>query len=102
MTETIDRQFEMWVVQQLGTGIATVDFIKKDGTARKMNCTLQVNLIPEDKRPKEVEVVEVKEGKAPEACRVFDVDKQDWRSFRWDSLKGLSIGGNVVFNVGEF
>ena len=77
MSDSIDRQFEMWVVQQLGTGIATVDFTKVDGTPRTMNCTLQMDLIPEDKRPKEAEVVEIKQGKAPEACRVFDVDKQD-------------------------
>lgn len=102
MSDSIDRQFEMWVVQQLGTGIATVDFTKVDGTPRTMNCTLQMDLIPEDKRPKEAEVVEIKQGKAPEACRVFDVDKQDWRSFRWDSITGLKIDGSQIFSVGGF
>lgn len=66
----------------------TVVFTKKDGTQREMLCTLSEAKIPEDKRPKHVEP---EEGKKPrvlsnDVARVFDLDKREWRSFRWDSI----------------
>lgn len=60
----------------------TVLFTKKDGTDREMLCTLAESLIPSDKRPKTENT-----KFSDEALRVFDLDKQEWRSFRWDSIK---------------
>jgi hypothetical protein len=60
----------------------TVSFTKKDGTDREMLCTLAESLIPSDKRPKTENT-----KFSDEALRVFDLDKQEWRSFRWDSIK---------------
>lgn len=98
----MDLQFELWVIEQLEEGLAVVDFIKKDGTQRTMNCTLKYELIPEGKRPVVKEtVIEIKPTR-PEAVRVFDTDKQDWRSFRWDSLRGLTVNGNKVFTLEDF
>lgn len=68
----------------------TVNFVKKDGSNRAMLCTLVQELIPEEKRPKPAEP---KEGEEPrvtvysdEVLRVFDTEKQEWRSFRWDAI----------------
>jgi hypothetical protein len=60
----------------------TISFVKKDGTERKMICTLSEKEIPQEKMPKNT-------GKAQsdEAQAVFDLEKQEWRSFRWDSMK---------------
>lgn len=70
--------------------IVTINFVKKDGTNRAMLCTLVQDLIPEDKRPKPVEPKEGEEQRvtvySDEALRVFDTEKQEWRSFRWDSI----------------
>ena len=67
-----------------------VEFTKKDGTDRKMLCTLAATLIPDEAKPKtpasEVVSEEVPQ-KTPEAQRVYDLEKQAWRSFRWDSVK---------------
>jgi hypothetical protein len=96
-----DVQFEQYVIDLLGTNEVTVDFVKKDGSERNMRCTLNIELIPEDKRPTVKTIVEAPETR-PEAVRVFDLDKQDWRSFRWDSLKGLMVGDKSIFTVEGF
>ena len=63
------------------TGV-TVSFTKKDGTDREMLCTLSESLIPSDKKPKTENT-----KFSDDALRVFDLDKKEWRSFRWDSIK---------------
>ncbi len=63
-------------------------FTKKDGTEREMRCTLVESKIPTDKQPKTQS-----EGSqtAGSTVRVFDTEKQEWRSFRWDSVKKVSF-----------
>jgi rubrerythrin len=61
-----------------------IEFTKKDGTQRSMLCTLNEAVIPTEKLPKSKE--ETSDSISSEICRVFDVEKQDWRSFRWDSV----------------
>jgi len=71
-----------------------VEFTKKDGTERKMLCTLAEALIPEDARPKtkDTEVIaEAATDVIPEVCRVYDLESQGWRSFRWDSVHAISV-----------
>lgn len=60
----------------------TVSFTKKDGSNRDMLCTLAESLIPADQKPKTENT-----KFSDDALRVFDLDKQQWRSFRWDSIK---------------
>ena len=77
-----------WLKSILRDQDATILFTKKDGTEREMICTLSEDKIPSEKSPKNT-------GKAQnsEILAVFDVEKQDWRSFRWDSIK------KVVFTI---
>jgi hypothetical protein len=67
-----------------------VTFTKKDGSERKMFCTLAESRIPAEKQPKsqasDSEVVKNGDGSA---VRVFDTEKSEWRSFRWDSVTKL-------------
>jgi len=66
-----------------------VTFTKKDGTERKMRCTLAESKIPTDKLPKtESEAGSQTTGPA---VRVFDLDVQEWRSFRWDSVNKVEF-----------
>ena len=64
-----------------------VTFTKKDGTERELCSTLVEERIPSDKRPKS----EKASSPSDTALRVFDVVAQDWRSFRWDSIKKISF-----------
>jgi WYL_2, Sm-like SH3 beta-barrel fold len=64
-------------------------FTKKDGTEREMFCTLVESKIPEDKRPQTQE--EKSSQTSGSAVRVFDTEKQEWRSFRWDSVKKVNF-----------
>lgn len=61
----------------------TVQFTKADKTQRTMRCT--TNSVPAKFRPKEdtPEPADIK--------RVFDLDKQGWRSFRIDSVMSLMV-----------
>ena len=90
-----------WVRSLLQKGPATVTFTKADGTDREMLCTLDHSQIPETPiKPKPVDgvVQESKERKKPDehSIRVFDLDKQEWRSFRFERLRKISA--EIVFN----
>lgn len=65
-----------------------VTFTKKDGTVRDMRCTLCEGRIPTDKQPKTEGTSGSDSGSA---VRVFDTEKQEWRSFRWDSVTKVSF-----------
>ena len=89
-----------WIKSLLQKSTVTVTFVKADGTDREMLCTLNWDYIPTDKAPKETPTTPidgiVKESKKPRkepdphSLRVFDLEKQEWRSFRFDRLKKVS------------
>lgn len=69
------------LINALHNGIVTVDFTKKDGSHRKMHCTLDAGRIPTFQLPKGTGRV-----KTDEVVSVYDTDKQDWRSFTFDAV----------------
>jgi hypothetical protein len=80
-------KFTKWLNGMLRAGPATVTFTKSDGTDRVMKCTLEP-----DKLPK----VELKEGAKPRkesttSMRVFDLEKNEWRSFTIKKVKQVNI-----------
>jgi len=71
----------------LKESVANVEFIKADGSIRKMRCSLR----PEDLPPIEASKVDGPTKKqSTEAIAVWDLDAQGWRSFRLDSVKDFS------------
>ena len=66
---------------ELRNGICEMTFTKKDGTLREMVCTLSMNHIPEDKKPSGTSA-----GSTGSVIAVWDVRKEEWRSFRIDSV----------------
>jgi len=72
-----------WLLGLLRSEIVELTFTKKDGTERVMNCTLCDNFLPETGL--------VGHGASKDAVKVFDTDKQAWRSFRWESVKAVKI-----------
>ena len=85
-----------WVRSLLQKQPITITFVKADGTLRDMLCTLDWERIPQDKHPGQPSVDGiVKESKQrkepdPHSLRVFDVEKGEWRSFRFDRLKKIT------------
>jgi hypothetical protein len=71
------------LLEQLHAGPCVVTFTKVNGEKRVMPCTLQASLLPIVPSTKEV-VTERKENL--DTIRVFCTDKQEWRSFRVDSV----------------
>lgn len=76
-----------WLISLLEKSIVEVTFTKKDGTERIMKCTLQEDYLPE--------TLGSERKKNEDALAVFDLDVENWRSFRWDSIK------QVNFSIGE-
>lgn len=74
------------ILDWLRSGVVEISFEKKDGTERMMKCTLAQDNIPEDKLPKGTG-----QSSNDTVQKVFDVEKQEWRSFRWDSLKTYNV-----------
>lgn len=73
--------FRDWIKSHLIYGPVSVTFVKKDGTERVMKCTLKSDLVKAyEKKTDKVKTV------SEETCPVFDLDKQEWRSFRFDSV----------------
>ncbi len=69
----------------LHSGKTVIGFTKANGELREMLCTLRPDLIPS------VPVVEGTEPKVPrkenpDVQPVWDLEKQAWRSFRFDSV----------------
>lgn len=91
LTERSD-EFRNDLLQKLRTDIVNVEFTKADGSARKMRCTLLESSIPPEKRPKQTEIKEAS-STIGSAVRVFDTEKGEWRSFRWESVVSINNVG---------
>jgi hypothetical protein len=81
-----------WIKSLLQQGSITVTFTKADGTDREMLCTLNPDQLPTVTVPIDGIVKEAKERKKPDehSIRVFDLEKNEWRSFRFDRLKKVT------------
>jgi hypothetical protein len=67
----------------------TVCFNKKDGTVRTMQCTLNPDILPVvDKQ--EGDEVKKEKKQNDESIAVWDLEKNTWRSFRFDSVVSYS------------
>jgi hypothetical protein len=105
--ETGQAEIRAWVKNLLSTSEITVDFVKADGTQRSMRCTLDSNKIP----PAPVRAIVIGSSTAnpdgldtlgeskpykprkepdPHSVRVFDTEKNEWRSFRFDRLQKIT------------
>jgi hypothetical protein len=79
-----------WLLGLLKEGEIALSFTKKDGSDRTMRCTLQDKyIIPYEKKTNRVKT------QSNETLSVWDLDKNEWRSFRYDSVK------RVYFTLGN-
>jgi hypothetical protein len=79
--------YKDWLGDKLKLMDAKVTFTKKDGTERVMKCTLREDIItPHEKKTDRVK------AHNDETLAVWDLDKKEWRSFRYDSIKEVQFG----------
>ena len=98
--DQVKEQIRSWVRGLLTNSEINVTFTKADGTDRDMLCTLDHSRIPvsvakpgSTTAPVDGIVRESKKPRKepdPHSIRVFDVEKQEWRSFRFDRLKKVT------------
>jgi len=74
-----------WTMSVMRERTVHITFDKADGTERTMPCTLQESVLPN--RSQDAKPVKYN----PDVCRVFDPERQTWRSFRWDRLKRIEF-----------
>ena len=84
-----------WLLNNLRMSQMNITFEKVDGSIRQMLCTLNPELLPK------VESVVLAEGEEPKevkprkesttAFRVFDLEKSEFRSIRWDSMTQINL-----------
>lgn len=86
---TMDSNFSAnsYLKEKLSSSIVNVLFIKKDGSERRMKCTLRQDLLP---KQTDLEEAVQKKTPNPDILAVWDVEKEAWRSFRYDSIIGFS------------
>lgn len=75
----------------LRQAVVGITFVKADGTVRDIKCTLAEEFLP---------IQEVKESSKKNSsnnCSVWDMEKQEWRSFRWESVTHIFILDQEVY-----
>lgn len=76
-----------FIKEKLAVGIIDILFLKKDGSERRMKCTLRQDLLP---KQTDLEEAVQKKTPNPDILAVWDLEKEAWRSFRYDSIIGFS------------
>jgi hypothetical protein len=87
--DRVEPMLHKWLKDMLAVTEVTVTFTKVDGTERVMKCTLEADKLPpvvikEDAKPR-------KETTSTKALRVFDIEKQEWRSFTIKNIKRVDL-----------
>ena len=61
-----------------------ITFTKVNGEVRHIRCTTNLDAIPQESRP-----VGTERYLNPDVIRVFDLDLNEWRSFRYTSVTDM-------------
>lgn len=88
--DTSDPIFKDWLKDLLLAEDCTIEFVKTDGTIREMKCTLRHEVV----QPY-VKKSDRKFTPNSDVIRVWDLDKSDWRSIRYETIKVIR------FTLGE-
>lgn len=69
------------IMNMLNTGVVNVKFTKNDGSERLMKCTLSKDIVQQyEKKTERTRTI------SEDILSVWDVEKDGWRSFRYDSI----------------
>lgn len=89
MNKKDQKKFREFIKGVLQNETATLTFQKKDGTMRVMKASLR-----EEHMPVYEKKTERVRGENDEVLSVVDLEKKEWRSFRYDSIQ------KVEFSIG--
>ena len=78
--------FREWLQNLLKTETVCLTFRKKDDTIREMTCTLIESKLPANE--KKTDRVRKEND---DVISVFDLDKSEWRSCRYDSINQINF-----------
>lgn len=78
-----------WLLDHLLYGPVYVKFKKNNGEEREMKCTLKESIIV----PYKTKTGNTKKFN-PDVLPVWDIDKKEWRSFRYDSILSINFDIN--------
>ena len=108
-TDVEKKVIRDWVRSLLQKTSARVEFVKSDGTVRQMLCTLDWDYIPAPAPvtapttaatsttvAESIESVKPRKPPSDETLRVYDLEKQEWRSFRFDRLQNITVDLNFA------
>jgi len=78
----------------------TVKFRKINGAVRIMRCTLDFDKIPDNQKPKDVNMAKIfslvqKHG----MVHVYDLDKKDWRTVPFNTSEWVETADKVRFKI---
>jgi hypothetical protein len=73
------------MIDKLRAGECRVIFTKLNGEQRDMRCTLNMDMVPEDRRPKNTDA-----QYDPSMIRAFDLSKQEFRTFKVANVSSFS------------
>lgn len=73
------------LINKLQNSTVEIEFKKLNGETRNMKCTLREGIIPKASKSDTLSQTKVRKV-SPEVLVVWDVNKNDWRSMRWDNI----------------
>ena len=80
-------EFREWLRGVLKSETVCLTFKKKDDTIREMRCTLKESELPVH----EEKTTTVVRKENLDSLPVFDLDKKEWRAFRFDSVQKIEF-----------
>jgi len=100
MSETITSAIDFLRIIQMEKEVY-VKFVKKDNTIRLMKCTLDFTKIPQDKRPKSVDLRKIlTKIEKSKILSVFDLEKNEWRSIPFEKVEFLITTNKKMYRIG--
>lgn len=88
----VSDEFNQVLKNVLSNGVVTVTFEKSStSTVREMVCSLNSKFLP-PKKPLTSKGSVVRKTPNTDLCTVYDLERDDWRSFRFDSVKKFKTG----------
>ena len=93
MSDIQDNQEELknWIDGLLHEGVVVIEFEKKDGTKRRMKCTLNHEYISENYVAPEKKTERTKTPSVG-VLSGLDTEINEWRSIRVDSILAIEFG----------
>lgn len=83
----LDKETQNSIKNRLKNQSLSITFTKTNGEERKMRCSLSPSVIPnQEKKTTRIKM------ENPDVLSVVDLEKNAWRSFRWDSVTTVEEG----------